>query len=210
MKEESESIGKLDSRLGDSVVGSILFSKFEVLDVIADGGKGRVLKVRNIDLQSLFALKVLTNSTISDEDMMRFHNEAKIASKLSHPNIASVFDFGSFKGFPYLVMELVDGMSLSEYLKERRVLNLQDFLDVFLQVTKALVHAHRLGVIHRDVKPDNIAVKKDDTGLTAKLLDFGLAKKIELDTEKIGRLTARGAVLGTPLYMSPEQTRALP
>ncbi len=210
MKEESESLGKLDSRLGDYVVGAVLFDKFEILDVIADGGKGRVLKVRNIDLQSLFALKVLSNKTISDEDLVRFHNEAKLASKLSHPNIASVFDFGSFKGFPYLVMELVDGQSLKEYLNERRVLNHHEFLDVFVQVTKALVHAHQLGVIHRDVKPANIAVKVDDSGLTAKLLDFGLAKRIELDAEKIGRLTATGAVLGTPLYMSPEQARALP
>ncbi len=193
----------------DFSVGSTVFGRFEILKVIAEGGKGRVFEAKNVSLQNVVALKVLIPNSISEEDLIRFQTEARLAAMLNHPNIAAIYDFGVYESKPYLAMELVRGESLKDRVDRAGPLSLHDFVRIFIQVARALIHAHEIGIIHRDVKPANIVTFDDKAnGLVAKILDFGIAKRIELNAEEYGRLTATGRVIGSPLFMSPEQTRA--
>jgi len=186
-------------------IGSIVLDKFEVLGLIAEGGMGRVYKVRDVRLQSIIALKLLKDS--DPKSLMRFQAEAKAASKLNHRNIAPVFDFGINETTAYLSMEFVEGETLHEILRKRRTLPMNMFQDVFVQVCSGVLHAHENGIVHRDLKPSNIMVNELESGLVTKILDFGIAKRIDIK-DGDGKLTASGSIVGSPLYMSPEQTRA--
>lgn len=193
---------------GDYAVGTIVFDKFEILEFIAAGGKGRVFKARDILLDHTVALKVLSGEGANERDFIRFQTEAKTASKLKHNNIATVYDFGLIGSTPYLSMEFVEGCSLDEMLKVDGTLALPLFIDIFTQVCDALVHAHKNGVVHRDLKPANVAIGTNhEDRLSAKILDFGIAKRIDVLVEHDGRLTGTGDIVGTPFYMSPEQAR---
>ncbi|MBX9666955.1 MAG: serine/threonine protein kinase, partial [Candidatus Obscuribacterales bacterium] len=178
MVEDTNSAQAMDS--AEFSVGSVVFEKFEILALISSGGKGRVYRARNLHLNLDVALKVLLTEAHSQVDVMRFQSEARLASKLNHPNIATIFDFGLFGGRPYLSMELVDGESLAKRLERVQRLRLDEFLTIFIQVVDALVFAHEQGVIHRDVTPANIVIAKGHDGeLIAKVLDFGIAKKLD-------------------------------
>lgn len=186
-------------------IGSVVFEKFEILSFVAAGGFGRVFKARDVLRNSEIALKVLME-TRDDKALVRFQREARTASRLKHPNIATIYDFGLAEGTPYLSMEFVDGDSLEEILSERATLTLSEFVQVFMQIAEGLSHAHNNGVIHRDLKPANIVVCKTTDGeLKAKILDFGVATLIDRPQDEQGRLTPTGNIVGSPLYMSPEQ-----
>lgn len=189
--------------------GKVVFEKFEILRFVAAGGMGRVYQARDIRLNNIVALKVLLSDGSSDRDFVRFQKEAKTASKLNHPNIATIYDFGLVGKTPYLSMEYVDGLSLKTILTREKIISLEIFMAIFLQVCAALAHAHRNGVVHRDIKPDNIVIQKNDRGIIAKILDFGIAKRVDGLVEQEAFTTATGDIVGSPLYMSPEQAKSV-
>jgi len=193
----------------DFAVGEIVFEKYEILGFIASGGKGRVYRAKDQLRDLVVALKVLRQDSKNEKDMIRFQSEARTASRLQHPNIATIYDFGLSGATPYLSMEFIEGESLAEILHAETVLPLPFFFDVFKQVCDALEHAHKNGVVHRDLKPGNIAIHVGDDGaMVAKVLDFGVAKRIDALEDSEGRLTPTGNIVGSPLYMSPEQGRS--
>ncbi|HET6983469.1 MAG TPA: serine/threonine-protein kinase, partial [Myxococcaceae bacterium] len=191
---------------------------YEVLAVLGTGGMGEVYRARDTRLGREVALKVISDGAALDPELLqRFEQEARLAGSLNHPNLVVVHDVGTSDGAPFLVTELLEGVSLRHRLSRGR-LPVRTALEIGAQVAEGLAAAHARGVIHRDVKPENIFLT---SGARAKLLDFGIAKltaprgaeglRTLLGTtlrEGIG--THPGAVLGTPGYMSPEQVNGDP
>jgi tetratricopeptide (TPR) repeat protein/tRNA A-37 threonylcarbamoyl transferase component Bud32 len=176
--------------------------RYEILERVAQGGMGIVYKARHPDLGRVFAVKVLTARVQSSaEAMARFQREAKIAARLDHPNIVRVYDAGTDEGAPYLVMDYVDGPSLETVIKDEGV-GVRKAAQVARSLAHALQHAHERGVVHRDVKPDNVLIPKDSG--EPKITDFGIVKDLAGDEED-RKLTQTGFTLGSPCYMSPEQ-----
>jgi serine/threonine-protein kinase len=179
---------------------------YEVLSVIGSGGWSTVFRARQVALGQEVAIKVLHRHLAADSQMLkRFELEAETVSRLSHPNIVGIIDYGTTPQ-PYMVMEFIDGSSLADELKSQRVFSEQEVIDIGLQVSSALAAAHERGIIHRDIKPSNITIKKAATGsISAKVLDFGLSKLIEGEAGQGNAITRSGEALGSPPYMSPEQ-----
>ena len=172
---------------------------YEIQEELGRGGMGVVLRAHQRSLRRDVALKVLlSGAKASERQVKRFMREAGALAKLSHPNIVRVYDTGDFGDHLYFTMELVEGQPLSDLIDHKR-LSLRRAVEVARDVALGLQHAHERGVIHRDVKPDNVLVDPSGTPL---LTDFGLVRDTALD---VSRLTRSGAVLGTPYYMSPEQ-----
>jgi eukaryotic-like serine/threonine-protein kinase len=153
------------------------------------------------------ALKLWTTAADNEQVRGRFLREAKALSTLHHPNIVAVYSFGMFGVLPYVAMEYVDGRTLEQMLSSAQPLEAGPAAEIMTQVLQALAYAHGLGVIHRDLKPDNVALVMNENGMVVKLLDFGLAKFLSpADDPMAGSaLTLQGMVMGTPLYMAPEQ-----
>jgi eukaryotic-like serine/threonine-protein kinase len=187
---------------------------YEILSPLGAGGMGEVYKARDSKLQRDVAIKVLPRSLAADPDALaRFEREALAVAALSHPNILAIFDFGTHEGIVYAVMELLEGETLRGKLDTGPIPQKQA-VDYALQVAKGLSAAHEKGIVHRDLKPENLFVTKDGH---VKILDFGLAKRVETvspDEETSAPtsagLTVTGTVMGTAGYMSPEQVRGLP
>ena len=180
----------------------------EILELLGKGGMSLVYKARQKQLDRIVAVKVLSKLAVRGEDgIKRFQKEAKLTSTLDHANIVKTISFGvSNDGQPYLVMEYLEGLSLADDLKQNGRLKLQKFKDVFLPTLSALNQAHQAGLIHRDIKPGNIMICRNDTGAeTVKLVDFGIAKVFGEGETETQNLTKTGAVMGSPAYMSPEQ-----
>lgn len=189
-------------------VGQLVFGKFEVLARLGAGNMGQVYKVRDVNLDKLMALKVLHLHARDERALIRFQNEAKTASRLVHPCVATVYDFGlSEDGSPYMAIEFIEGNTLQSLLADVGRLPLPQFLSIFADVAGALECAHRNGIVHRDVKPGNIMLVPDSDGLFKTIVvDFGLAKKLDA-TGPGAQMNTTGQIMGTPLYMSPEQCR---
>jgi TolB-like protein len=187
---------------------------YEILAPIGAGGMGEVYRARDKKLDRDVAVKVLPQSVAADPDTLaRFEREAKSVAALSHPNILSIFDFGTHDGITYAVMELLEGETLRGKL-DAGPITLKQAVDYAVQVAKGLSAAHEKGVVHRDLKPENLFVAKDGH---LKILDFGLAKRVEAispDDETSAPTgsahTEPGMVMGTMGYMSPEQLRGHP
>ena len=189
------------------LVGEVIAGKYKVIDILGRGGSGVVFHVEQTFLGTHLALKLPTFSTYDTEiESLRFQREAKATAKLHHSNLIKIFDFGMLPNKqPYLVMELVNGLSLAEYIKTNGPLSVDEATSVFSQAASGLKFAHDHGVIHRDVKPGNIMlVSGMPLGAPGfvKILDFGIAKD---GTEDGRALTQTGDVFGSPYYMSPEQ-----
>ncbi len=187
--------------------GDIVCERYKVLSVVGRGAAATVYVVEQILIKKRFALKMLTSNAASPRSKRRFQNEAQAASKLDHPNLVRAIDFGVHdNGCLFMVMDLVDGKTLSQHLKQVGRLSVEQTLNIFIPICFALEYAHEQGVIHRDLKPSNIILETHDlagTVLVPKVVDFGIAKLIEdVDAEA---LTRTGEVFGTPFYMSPEQ-----
>ena len=189
--------------------GRIFADKYELGSVIGFGGMGVIYRARHLILDKIVAIKVLHSASASSKLIMRFQREAKAASSLSHPNVITVYDFGVLDDTqPYMVMDYLDGMTLADHLSQTGPLPIRDALEIMEQVTAALAHAHRKGVLHRDLKPGNIMlVEGDDGNRQVKILDFGLAKL--LDSDDPCSMSAPGSAMGSPAYMSPEQATGL-
>lgn len=198
------------SEFGESLVGTTIAERFRVDKMIGKGGLGIVFSGLHLSLNKPVAIKVLNaQNGVSQEHQKRFEQEARITSQLDHQNIVTVYDFGQLSnGSSYIVMDLVKGENLESLISNTGVI-LGDYKRIFsilLQVCAGLSHAHQAGVIHRDLTPANIMLTKNMAGEEiVKILDFGLSRNYGPATENEQRLTSEGHVVGTCLYMSPEQ-----
>lgn len=187
-----------------ALVKLLLPDRYQIDCKLGEGGMGTVYKARDLSLQLDVAVKVLRSRQAPEQALARFQQEAKTASRLKHPGIVKILDFGVVDGeMPYMVLEYVDGSCLETLLQKRGALCLEEALPLFIATAEALAHAHGEGVLHRDLKPDNVMVLGQNQ---IKLLDFGIAKFVE--SEGAAAVTSTGALIGSPLYMSPEQARA--
>ncbi|MBP9092511.1 protein kinase [bacterium] len=193
--------------------GTIIDDKYCVLDFLGIGGMGIVYKVEQLSLKAVRALKMIDTNKLSEENWRRFQLEARAASTLEHTNIIKVYDYGLVnKLTPYYVMEVVDGMTLGERININGPINTEQFFSVFIPVAQALAYIHSKGILHRDIKPANIMLKEEINGKVSqvKVLDFGLVKLFS-DANcgvltKAGALTKADEIIGSPTFMSPEQT----
>lgn len=185
-----------------------LTSKYQCLGILGRGGMSTVFKVKHKLLNEIQAVKFLAWNLSTDRIFAsRFTREARIISHLSHPNIISIRDHGVIpEGLPYLVMEYADGPSLADMLQRSGPIEEGEARSIFLQLTRGLGHAHENGVVHRDVKPGNVILTLAQSRCVPKIVDFGLAKISQRKTVSQD-LTQSGQILGSPLYMSPEQCR---
>jgi eukaryotic-like serine/threonine-protein kinase len=187
--------------------------EYELLEAVGEGGMGVVFKARHQVTNAILAIKVmLPEIAQKQKNARRFLVEAKAASSLKHPNICKVFDFGATDtGLSYLVMDWIDGISLGrKVIRDKRVPP-AEAIRIFQQIAAALAHAHEHKVIHRDLKPENIMLTRDSEGRTqVTVVDFGIAKMLQEDADvtRSYSLTSDGMVMGTPMYMSPEQARS--
>jgi CheY-like chemotaxis protein len=193
------------------LIGTSLPSRYEFIEAIGEGGAGRVYKARHPHLDKIVAIKTLLPSELNDEMFARFEREAKVISKLEHPNIVNVYDFGiTEKKQPFMVMEFIDGKGADQLLVELDYIPIPMALEILVPIADGIAAAHESGILHRDIKPSNIMVKHNAAGkLVPKLLDFGLAKNKVMAPEEIA-LTKEQNVIGSPPYMSPEQIRGKP
>jgi serine/threonine-protein kinase len=191
----------------DSLVGTTLAGKYRIDARLNEGGMGTVYRGCHILMDKTVAIKVLRPSLAADEKIVaRFSREARAASRITHPNAISVTDFGEDeRGHVFLVMEFLSGKTLKQLIRDEGPLPLARVVDITRQVGDALNAAHEQGVVHRDLKSDNIMLLDTMTGDHAKVLDFGIAKINEPDGVVDTNLTAPNLVIGTPQYMSPEQ-----
>lgn len=199
------------SRRGEIKVGDLVADRYEIASIIGEGGMGLVYKARHVLMKRHVALKMIRGEFVANQTMMqRFHQEAQAVSKLQHENIVTVYDFGvTLDGAPYLVMDYLDGRSLSDVIVEQGRIPLDEALEIFLQACNALQHAHKKGIIHRDFKSSNLMICKEGDRSIVKVVDFGMAKLMRPDSDSqfIQELTQTGEIFGSPLYMSPEQCR---
>jgi serine/threonine-protein kinase len=198
----TEHDGKNHTQLEGQFIGN-----YQVLRLIGSGAFGDVYFGRHPGIDKAVAIKVLdAEMAQSKEIVQRFNAEARAVNLINHPNIVQVFDFGQLPdGRHYIVMEFLNGQDLTELIEEKAPFPIRETLSILHQIALGLEAAHKRGVIHRDLKPDNIIVVRDEEGgQNVKLLDFGIAKLA--DSALAGaHKTSAGVILGTPLYMSPEQ-----
>lgn len=190
--------------------GSVFADRYEILSEVGKGATSTVYRARQSQIGRVVALKLMHPHLLKDEaNKRRFEAEAKATAALSHINLVLVQDYGmSPLGRPFIVMDFIDGPSLDIIVSEQGRLTSQQFIDVFTQCCRGLAHAHKRGVIHRDIKPSNVRLYRDEHDvITAKILDFGIAKLFTQDEESL-KMTETGAVMGSPAFMSPEQSRA--
>ncbi|MCA8968380.1 MAG: protein kinase [Planctomycetes bacterium] len=180
---------------------------YELDRLLGRGGMGEVWHARRTDIDQEVAIKFVRTGVALDEALRRFELERRAIARMQHDGIAKVFDVGSQDGIPYLAMEYVDGIPITEYC-DAHDLGLRERIELFLQVCDAVQHAHQKGVIHRDLKPTNILVVDGEPRPVAKVIDFGLSKAIEASLDVGAQHTLVGQVVGTPQYMSPEQADA--
>ncbi len=179
-------------------IGSIFAERYEILEELGKGGMGEVYKVRDKKLDEEMALKVLKPEIAANKDMIeRFKNELKFARKIAHRNVCKMYDLNEEEETPYITMEYVKGEDLKSFIRKKERLKEEEVIARAKQVCEGLVEAHRLGVIHRDLKPQNIMIDKDGE---TKVMDFGIARSVEAPG-----VTQSGVMIGTPDYMSPEQ-----
>ena len=194
----------------DAMIGRSLDGRFEVRQPLGKGGMGTVYRALQISVDREVAVKVVHPRLANDRQAAkRFLREARLASRLNQPNVVHVIDFGQTEdGVLYLVMELLRGRTLASELGGARRFSVRRALTIGLQLCDALEAAHAQGIVHRDLKPGNVVVLDDPPGRDLiKVLDFGLAKSLVADTSQV---TNTDAILGTPLYMCPEQVQGKP
>ncbi len=199
----------LDSRSPEKLVGIELDGRYKIERQVGEGGMGVVYLARHVVIEKAVAIKVLRAEVAADESVVkRFVLEARAASRIGHPNIIDVTDFGTTReGLTYQVMEFLEGKTLNQVLKENTYLELPRALAIIAQMARALGAAHDKGIVHRDLKPENVfLLERDGRSDFVKIVDFGIAKVQPTDgNASEQRLTRVGTVFGTPEYMAPEQ-----
>lgn len=181
----------------DRYIGRMLDGRYEILDIIGVGGMAVVYKARDHRLERLVAIKILKDENLEDEDLSRrFQDESRAVARLNHPNIVAVHDVSSVEDRDYIVMELIDGVTLKDYMSEKVRLNWRETIHFAIHIATALEHAHSRGLVHRDIKPHNVMVLQDGA---VKVADFGIARLMDND------YTMTKEALGSVDYISPEQ-----
>jgi len=178
--------------------GTVFADRYEIIEELGKGGMGKVYRVEDKKIKEEVALKLIKPEIASDKKTIaRFSNELKMARKIAHRNVCKMYDLGEEKGTHYITMEYVPGEDLKSFIRRAELLSAGKAVFIANQVVEGLTEAHRLGVIHRDLKPQNIMI--DEEG-NARIMDFGIARAVR------GKgITAAGVIVGTPEYMSPEQ-----
>ena len=190
---------------GTDLVGSIIAERYHVLKKLGEGGMGQVYLAEHVKMGRKSAVKVMNPGMVHDADAIsRFNREAANASRINHPNVAGIYDFGeTSEGLIYLAMEFIEGESLTSLVEKNGALLPARAADIARQAADGLSVAHDMGIVHRDLKPDNIMIAKNRDGSDCvKVVDFGIAKAAGAENQKV---TKTGLVVGTPEYMSPEQ-----
>jgi serine/threonine protein kinase len=206
MEPEAPSTAPAESGIetGSLVAGTMIDGRYEILAFIGKGGMCEVYRARHLQLDKSVAIKILQQSaSAASKEASRFRRESQAIAALKHPNIVSAYGFGMLTDRPYLAIELLDGESLASRLARVQRLDKQSFVRICAQICDALGYAHQLGVIHRDVKPNNVMITDDDD---VRLVDFGISKFVEDVKGGSQKLTQTGQIIGTVLYMSPEQS----
>ena len=188
----------LETPVKGLISGTTFASRYEVIEELGKGGMGRVYKALDKEINEEVAIKLLKPEIASDESTVeRFRNELKFARKISHKNVCRMYHIAKEEGTPYITMEYVPGEDLKRLVKRKGKLSDKESISIAKQVCEGLVEAHRLGVVHRDLKPQNIMIDKEGD---AKIMDFGIARSVEAPG-----VTTTGMIIGTPDYLSPEQ-----
>ena len=184
-------------------IGQIVKERYEILEILGEGGMAFVYKARDMQLERFVAIKTLKPNYVNQETFVdRFKREAKTAANLNHPNIVQIFDWG-IEDEPYFVMEYIEGNTLTSIITKNRTISLSDILFIGAQVSSGLHAAHQKGLVHRDIKPGNIMITPDGK---VKVTDFGI---VSLQNEE-SDITKTGSILGTASYISPEQAQGKP
>ena len=197
-----------EGRSADPFLGSLVDRRYKLEAFLGAGSVGSVYRARDVVSGGYLAIKIWNGAALNPQVRGRFEREAMALTTLRHPNIVEVRSYGIFAELPYVAMEYLDGQPLEALLKDGQPLDTALAFDVMLQILQALAYAHGLGVVHRDLKPDNVVLTTGRDGrVVVKLLDFGLAKFLSPDADPVKgvALTMMGMVMGTPLYMAPEQ-----
>ena len=182
-------------------LGTVLDNRYEMLEIIGTGGMAVVYKARDVKLNRFVAVKILKDEILEDDDLRsRFHTEAEAVAALSHPNIVSIFDVSITRRMEYFVMELIDGITLKQYMQQRGVLTEAEMEHFITQILKALEHAHSRNIVHRDIKPQNVMILRDGT---VKVTDFGIAR---MANHQQTNATSQNA-FGSVHYIAPEQAK---
>ena len=183
----------------EKYIGMVLDGRYEILEIIGVGGMAVVYKAIDHRLNRLVAVKILKDDYLNDAEFRRrFHGESQAVAMMSHPNIVSVYDVSKNDGLDYIVMELIDGITLKQYMDQRSPLSWRETLHFAMQIAKALEHAHSRSIVHRDIKPHNVMILKDGS---VKVADFGIARVASAQN------TLTKEALGSVHYISPEQAR---
>jgi eukaryotic-like serine/threonine-protein kinase len=182
------------------------FGRYHILQTLGEGGMGTVYLAEQRDpIRRAVALKVVKLGMDTNEVLARFNHERQALAMMDHPNVARIFDAGATaKGRPYFVMEYIDGIPITQYC-DNKLMTIEDRLELFLAVCRAVQHAHQKGVIHRDLKPSNVLVMEQENAPVPKVIDFGIAKATDQWAVEKTFLTQFGQMVGTPEYASPEQ-----
>lgn len=194
----------------EQIVGLTLNNQYAILELIGQGGMSAVYKAKELKLGKLVAVKVMLPHVLSSNEKtkQRFLLEARATASLSHPNIVAIHNYGTTETFPYLVMDYVEGDSLSDWIQERGAIPVNLAIPIFINIANAMAHAHNQNVLHRDLKPSNVMlVHTQNQKDLVKLVDFGIAKMLPQEGMESMHLTQTGELFGSPLYMSPEQCR---
>jgi serine/threonine protein kinase len=199
---------QISQRCGAYAEGDLVADKYRLLQLLGEGGMGAVWVARNEALTNLVALKLIRSELASGEMADRLLREARAAAQLEHHSIVRVFDYGKTAlNDPFIVMELLEGEDISKIIQRRGKIKSVKAVRTLLPIMDAVEKAHERGIVHRDIKPDNIFLsRKQDGIIVPKLVDFGIAK---LDRGSFERITQFGTVIGSPAYLSPEQARGL-
>src|SRR6202162_3246268 len=190
------------SAQGEELIGVLLADRYEILQLLGQGGMGAVYKARDTELERLVALKLIRPDLASNPEILRrFKQELILAREVTHRNVIRIFDLGQAKGFKFITMEFVEGRDLRVVIREKGKLSQEETVRIISQVCRALESAHAAGVVHRDLKPQNIMLDAKDR---VYVMDFGIAHSLETPG-----MTQTGALMGTPEYMSPEQAKGM-
>lgn len=205
---DSLSVGKIISTIDDVEPGVVLEDKYRLDELIDRGAFGAVYRATHLKLERPVALKLLATSfRAGDTSLTRFQQEGISTCRVQHPHAVSVLDFSITNGgLPFLVMELLTGYTLEDEMKRMGPMTPQRCREVFVPICDVLNEAHKVGIIHRDIKPKNIFLHQARQGEVVKVLDFGIAKMVG-ETSFDQRLTSAGSIVGTPAYMAPERLR---
>ena len=195
----------------DAMIGTLAAGRYRILKLLGEGGMGQVYLAEHVAIEKRVALKILRAELAGKGEIVtRFQQEAISASRIKHPNVLDVFDFGQLEnGRFFLAMEFLEGNDLADELSKRRILGVESGIRIALQMCRALAAAHEKGVVHRDMKPENVFLQRTGDGEEiVKIVDFGIAQLRSKDEEAVQtkrRLTRTGMIFGTPEYMAPEQ-----